>query len=250
MNQTKKNIKGLILAGGAGKRLHPITKIISKQLLPVYNKPMIYYPLTILINSGITEIMIITTREDQESFKHLLGNGEEWGVKISYKIQEKPEGIAQSLLIAEDWIDSSSVALILGDNLFFGAGLNKKIIQAIENNNGATIFCIKVNDPERFGVIDVDKDLNILSIKEKPKKPNSNWAITGLYIYDSKASSYARNLKKSSRGEYEITDINLKYLDSNNLKVEFLDDTNFSWLDTGTFDSLLEASNFIKNNSK
>lgn len=243
------NIKGIILAGGAGTRLYPLTKITSKQLLPVYNKPMIFYPLSVLINTGIKDVMIITTKEDQDNFKKLLGYGDEWGINIDYIIQKKPEGIAQSLIICEEWINNSSVALILGDNLFFGPDFNELIIDAINKNQGATIFCIESNTPERFGVIDFDEKSNILSIEEKPEKPKSNWIVTGLYIYDNNASSLADTLKKSTRGEYEITDLNMIYLNNNKLNVKKLD-SSYSWLDTGTFDTLLEASNYVKNLEK
>ena len=243
------NIKGIILAGGAGTRLYPLTKITSKQLLPIYNKPMIFYPLSVLINTGIKDVMIITTKEDQDNFKKLLGYGDEWGINIDYIIQKKPEGIAQSLIICEEWINNSSVALILGDNLFFGPDFNELIIDAINKNQGATIFCIESNTPERFGVIDFDEKSNILSIEEKPEKPKSNWIVTGLYIYDNNASSLADTLKKSTRGEYEITDLNMIYLNNNKLNVKKLD-SSYSWLDTGTFDTLLEASNYVKNLEK
>ena len=245
MVNSKKINKGIILAGGHGTRLRPLTSIISKQLLPIYDKPMIYYPLQTLINAGINDILIITTDRDQKDFINLLGNGEEFDVTISYKTQEQPEGIAHALIISEDWIKDERVTLILGDNLFFGPSLNDKIIKNI-NNSGATIFCIESNEPERFGVIKHDKNHNIQSITEKPNKPESNWIVTGLYIYDKNAVSYAKTLKKSERGEFEITDLNSIYLDKNKLKAEFLDDS-YSWLDTGTFDTLLEANNFVKN---
>ena len=245
MVNSKKINKGIILAGGHGTRLRPLTSIISKQLLPIYDKPMIYYPLQTLINAGINDILIITTDRDQKDFVNLLGNGEEFDVTISYKTQEQPEGIAHALIISEDWIKDERVTLILGDNLFFGPSLNDKIIKNI-NNSGATIFCIESNEPERFGVIKHDKNHNIQAITEKPNKPESNWIVTGLYIYDENAVSYAKTLKKSERGEFEITDLNSIYLDKNKLKAEFLDDS-YSWLDTGTFDTLLEANNFVKN---
>ena len=238
-------MKGIILAAGRGSRLYPLTKVINKQLLQIYDKPMIYYPLQTLINAGINDILIITTDRDQKDFINLLGNGEEFDVTISYKTQEQPEGIAHALIISEDWIKDERVTLILGDNLFFGPSLNDKIIKNI-NNSGATIFCIESNEPERFGVIKHDKNHNIQSITEKPNKPESNWIVTGLYIYDENAVSYAKTLKKSERGEFEITDLNSIYLDKNKLKAEFLDDS-YSWLDTGTFDTLLEANNFVKN---
>tara|TARA_B100000287_G_scaffold407697_1_gene433344 strand:+ start:236 stop:979 length:744 start_codon:yes stop_codon:yes gene_type:complete len=245
MVNSKKINKGIILAGGHGTRLRPLTNIISKQLLPIYDKPMIYYPLQTLIDAGINDILIITTDRDQKDFINLLGNGEEFDVTISYKTQDQPEGIAHALIISEDWIKNERVTLILGDNLFFGPNLNDKIIKNI-NNSGATIFCIQSNEPKRFGVIKHDKNFNIQSITEKPNKPESNWIVTGLYIYDENAVSYAKTLKKSERGEFEITDLNSIYLDKNKLKAEFLDDS-YSWLDTGTFDTLLEANNFVKN---
>jgi len=241
----KKNIKGIILAGGSGTRLYPLTKITSKQLLPVYNKPMIFYPLSILVEAGIKDIMIITTIDDQENFKKLLGNGDDWSVNIDYIVQEKPEGIAQSLTICEEWINNSSVALILGDNLFFGPNFNTLIVDAINDNQGATVFCIESNNPERFGVIDFDENSHVLSIEEKPQEPKTNWVVTGLYIYDKSASSFANGLIKSKRGEFEITDLNMIYLKNDKLKVKKLD-SDFLWLDTGTFDSLLEASNYVK----
>ena len=245
MVNSKKINKGIILAGGHGTRLRPLTNIISKQLLPIYDKPMIYYPLQTLIDAGINDILIITTDRDQKDFINLLGDGEEFDVTISYKTQDQPEGIAHALIISEDWIKNERVTLILGDNLFFGPNLNDKIIKNI-NNSGATIFCIQSNEPKRFGVIKHDKNFNIQSIAEKPNKPESNWIVTGLYIYDENAVSYAKTLKKSERGEFEITDLNSIYLDKNKLKAEFLDDS-YSWLDTGTFDTLLEANNFVKN---
>ena len=247
MLENNNTYKGIILAGGAGTRLHPITKVVSKQLLPIYDNPMIYYPLSTLINSGIKEILIITTEEDVSLFKKLLSNGEEWGVKIDYATQKKPEGIAQSLLIAEKWLNACKSILILGDNLFFGPDLPLLIQNAKSNNHGATIFCYEVSDPERFGVIEIDKDNNIIAIDEKPEKPKSKWAITGLYIYDENASIIAKDLKKSERGEYEITDLNRKYLEQKNLNVVYLD-KDYSWLDTGTHVTLLEASNFVKDN--
>lgn len=242
----KNNHKGIILAGGSGTRLFPVTKVVSKQLLPIYDKPMIYYPISTLINSGIKEIMIITTPLDQIIFQRLLGNGSQWGVNFEYEIQEKPEGIAQSLLIAESWLNGSSPVLILGDNLFFGPDIYSKVNIAMKKNIGATLFGYKVNDPKRFGVVEFDETNKVISIEEKPKNPKSTWAVTGLYIFNDKAVSYARRLKKSERGEYEITDINKVYLDEQNLNVILLGEE-FSWLDTGTHESLLDASNFVKN---
>ena len=242
-----KNNKGIILAGGAGTRLHPLTKVISKQLLPIYNKPMIYYPLALLVDAGINDILIITTPEDRDKFFSLLKNGEDWGVKISYLVQEKPEGIAQAFLIAENWLNNSSVTLILGDNLFFGKDLTEILKKAINSNKGASIFAYEVNEPNRFGVIDLDKDNKVISIEEKPKFPKSNWAVTGLYVYNEDVCQYAKNLKMSKRGELEITDLNLIYLKNEKLNVNFLN-KDFSWLDTGTFETLLEASNYVRNN--
>lgn len=237
--------KGIILAGGSGSRLYPLTKIISKQLLPIYNKPMVYYPLETLVKSGINEILIITTEQDAVNFQNLLGNGDQWNINLSYMIQKKPEGIAQAFIIAEDWINSSPVTLILGDNLFFGSDIQEILTNSIKENNGATIFCKEVNDPERFGVVSIDSNSNVLSIEEKPNNPESNFAITGMYIYDNMVSEYAKTLKKSNRGELEITDLNKIYLQKKNLRAKFLSNKH-SWLDSGTFDSLLEASNFVK----
>ena len=244
----KTNTKGIILAGGSGTRLFPLTKIISKQLLPVYNKPMIYYPLETLVNAGIKDILIITTEYDQENFIALLGNGDEWGINLTFKIQKYPEGIAQALIIGEEWINNSKVVLILGDNLFFGPNFNNLVADAISKNNGSTIFCKKVPDPHRFGIVEYDHNFKILSIEEKPKKPKSEFAVTGLYIYDKDCSYYAKTLKKSKRGEFEITDLNNIYLSKEKLQSIQLDD-NHSWLDTGTFDALLEASNYVKKNN-
>jgi glucose-1-phosphate thymidylyltransferase len=238
-------IKGIILAGGSGSRLSPLTRVISKQLLPVYNKPMIYYPLETLINSGINDILIITTENDLKNFEILLGNGDEWNINLSYKVQKKPEGIAQALIIAEEWINQSPVVLILGDNLFFGPNLDQVIFTAINKNEGATIFCKEVVDPNRFGVVSIDQNFNILAIDEKPKRPKSNYAVTGLYIYDENVSMYAKELKKSERGELEITDLNKIYLNKNKLLANFLTKEHL-WLDSGTFDTLLEASNYVK----
>tara|TARA_B110000008_G_scaffold279077_1_gene324776 strand:+ start:12382 stop:13128 length:747 start_codon:yes stop_codon:yes gene_type:complete len=245
----KINNKGIILAGGSGTRLYPLTKITSKQLLPIYDKPMIYYPLRLLIDAGIDDILIITTPHDKANFFSLLGNGEDWGVEISYKKQKEPDGIAQAFIIAEEWLENSNVTLILGDNLFFGKDISNKLKNAINNNQGATIFGYQVNDPNRFGVIEFDSNKNIISIKEKPKETDSNWAVTGLYVYNKDVYKYSKTLKKSKRGELEITDLNLIYLKNKKLQVEFLDKKNYSWLDTGTFEAMLEASNYVKNNS-
>ena len=238
--------KGIVLAGGAGTRLYPVTKVVSKQLLPIYNKPMIYYPLSTLINSGIKEIMIISTPEDQMLFKRLLGDGSQWKVNFEYMIQEKPEGIAQALILAESWLQGSPVTLILGDNLFFGPNMFNILKTSIIENRGATLFGYEVDDPGRFGVVDFDNDFNAISIEEKPLNPKSNWAVTGLYVFNEEAVGYTKSLKKSDRSEYEITDLNKIYLENKKLKVVLLDDA-YSWLDTGTHDSLLEASNFVRN---
>ena len=245
MTNSIKNTKGIILAGGSGTRLHPLTKIVSKQLLPVYNKQMIFYPLKVLTEANIKEIMIITTREDSDNFKKLLGDGSDMDISLEYTIQEKPEGIAQALTICEEWISDSSLVLILGDNLFFGPNFNNLTIDAINKNDGATIFCIKSEEPERFGVVDFSDDGHVLSIEEKPSDPISNWIATGLYIYNNEAVTKAKTLKKSKRGEYEITDLNTEYLNEGKLKTINLPNE-YSWLDTGTFDTLLEASNFVK----
>ena len=249
MKNNLKNTKGIILAGGSGSRLYPLTKITSKQLLPIYDKPMIFYPLNILLEANIKEIMIVTTAKDSKNFYDLLGDGSDRGISIEYTIQDKPEGIAQALTICENWIDDSSVVLILGDNLFFGPEFNKITIDAINNNQGATIFCVNSREPERFGVVDFSKDGEAISIVEKPSNPKSNWIVTGLYIYDNNSVEKAKTLKKSKRGEYEITEINSKYLEEGNLKTIKLS-SDFSWLDTGTFDTLLEASNFVKSQKK
>ncbi len=239
------NYKGIVLAGGSGTRLHPLTKVISKQLLPIYNRPMIFYPLSTLISANIKEILIITTPEDNYMFKNLLGDGSQWGVSIDYAIQDKPEGIAQSLIIAEDWLSGNPLVLILGDNLFFGPHLAEIIEDSISTNMGSTIFSYQVDEPQRYGVIDLDNDLNIKAIQEKPENPKSNWIVTGLYIYDNHAVDYVKSLKKSERGEYEITDLNKLYLEKKLLNPIFLNDK-FSWLDTGTFETLFEASKFVK----
>ncbi len=238
-------MKGIVLAGGAGTRLHPITKVISKQLLPLYDQPMIYYPLSILINSGIDDIMIISTPEDQHLFQRLLGNGNQWNVQITYSVQDEPNGIAQAFLISEEWLNSADCTLILGDNLFFGPSINNLIKNAINENTGATIFGYKVKDPGRFGVIEFDKSKNVISIEEKPDQPKSDWVATGLYIYNSKAVERTKSLSFSKRNELEITDLNKIYLNKKELKVVLLNDS-FSWIDTGTHDALLEASNFVK----
>ncbi len=238
-------MKGIILAGGKGTRLYPITLHISKQLLPVYDKPMIYYPLSTLMLAGIREILIISTKRDINNFKDLLGNGKELGLDLKYKIQEKPIGIAHSFIIGEKFINKDNVSLILGDNIFYGHGLTEKLTKASQNKKGATIFAYSVKEPQRFGIIELDKREKPLSIEEKPEQPKSNWAVVGLYFFDNKVIDYAKSLKPSQRGELEITDINRIYLQKRELKVELLG-RGFAWLDTGTFSSLIEASNFIK----
>tara|TARA_Y100001935_G_C17311258_1_gene516474 strand:+ start:6188 stop:6964 length:777 start_codon:yes stop_codon:yes gene_type:complete len=243
--KTKNITKGIILAGGSGSRLHPVTKVISKQLLPIYNMPMIYYPLSNLIKSGIKDILIITTPRDLDLFQRLLSFENDWEVKIDFTVQEKPEGIAQAFIIAEKWLNGSQSILILGDNLFFGPDLEKIIHNACDENTGATIFGYKSESPERFGVIEFNEKNEVISIEEKPSNPKSRWVATGLYIFNSKVINKAKNLKKSKRGEFEITDLNNMYLTENNLKVVLLDEK-FSWLDTGTHESLLEASIIVR----
>ncbi len=238
-------LKGIILAGGDGTRLKPMTNLISKQLLPVYNKPMIFYPLSVLIQSKIKDIVIITKPNEKEDFQKIIGDGKKWGVSIDYLTQKKPKGIAESLIIAEDWLNNSKSLLILGDNLFFGQGLKKLLLKVFKKKIGATVFGYSVSDPERYGVINFDKNKKIKTIIEKPKNPKSNWAVTGLYYYDENASKIASTLKPSKRGELEITDLNKEYLKRGLLDVELLGQ-GFAWLDTGTPDALLEASNFVK----
>lgn len=237
-------MKGIILAGGSGTRLYPITKAISKQLMPIYDKPMIYYPLSVLMLAGIQEILIITTPEDSESFKRLLGNGEELGCLFEYAVQETPDGLAQAFVIGEKFIGDDKAALILGDNIFYGSHLST-LVQSFNDVDGAVIFAYEVADPERYGVVEFDKFNSVLSIEEKPVQPKSKYAIPGLYFYDNSVVEIAKNLKPSVRGEYEITDVNKVYLSKSSLKVGLMD-RGMAWLDTGTFDSLSDASEFVR----
>lgn len=241
-------MKGIILAGGSGTRLYPLTMVTSKQLLPVYDKPMIYYPLSVLMNAGIRDILIISTPQDTSRFEDLLGDGKQFGINLSYKIQPSPDGLAQAFIIGEEFIGDDCAAMILGDNIFAGHGLKKRLRQAVEKaekQNLATVFGYYVDDPHRFGIVEFDKNGKAVSIEEKPKNPKSNYCVTGLYFYDKRVVEYAKSLKPSDRGELEITDLNRIYLDNGELSIELLGQ-GFTWLDTGTHESLVEATNFVK----
>ncbi len=238
-------MKGIVLAGGSGTRLYPLTMVTSKQLLPIYDKPMIYYPLSVLMNAGIRDILIISTPDDTPRFEHLFGDGHQFGIRLSYKVQPKPEGLAQAFILGEEFIGDDNVAMVLGDNIFQGNGLREKLREAAARKTGATVFGYYVDDPERFGIVEFDKDGQAVSLEEKPAHPKSNYALTGLYFYDNQVVRYAKELKPSARGELEITDLNKIYLENGDLNVTLLGQ-GYTWLDTGTHESLVEATNFVK----